>query len=163
MDKEKAFLWIKKAVSMAVFFLFYFIAIRPFRGFFSETFIQPLFDGADLNPAIQAITVEARSIYILLESSEKLFTYTPQFGFFFLFGMLGLLWLNPAKKVYAALTVALLSIELMVWVFLMIGLYVNTAGFMAADFLTLYLSPLICIGFIVGVYMVQKKGLTLKG
>lgn len=148
---------------MAVFLVVYFVAIRPFRGFFSENVIRPLFRGAESNPAIESVSFEARSVHILLESSEKIFSYTPQFGFFFLFGMLGLIWLNPNKKVYLALAGAQLSIEILVWAFLLTGMYITTAGFMAADFLMIYLSPLVSIGFIVGIYMVQKKGLYING
>jgi hypothetical protein len=148
-----------KFTSMFLMGVGYFGAIRPLRSLYNEHVVYSvLFEGvAGLGNADSAELVP-RAILLLYTrgEAELIFAYMPQFGFFFLLGMLGVFFFLPPARLILALPVMQLAIEFLVVIALAIGIHISVIGFVTADFLIVYLSPLVCLGFVVFLFARQK-------
>lgn len=137
---------------MAGFTILYFFVIRPLRGLYSEhVFFDLLLSSRSSIGNITSAIPSSRQVLItfLSNGNELLISHIPQFGFFFLCGMIGLIFFKAASKAYMGLIVFQLIIELLVFFLFWMGIHYTVAGFIISDFLMTYLSPLGCLGFIV--------------
>lgn len=153
---------LKRMGLMAGFFLLYIFGIRPLRSFFSEKVVyQGLFSSESSVGNALSVTAEARSVLItyLSGGSEISVTYIPQFGFFFLFAMLGIIFFLPPKRLYMAIIGFQAAVEGLVLLFIWTGTYVASFGFVLSDFLMVYLSPVVCLGFVVYLSIWEKSSL----
>jgi hypothetical protein len=137
----------------------YFFAIRPLRALHNEYVVYSILLNSSENWGLanEAFLVP-RSVLIHFASgeSELVLAYMPQFGFFFLFGMLGVLYFLPSIRTILILPALQAVIEVLVLVFLLAGIHFSVAGFIAADFMIVYLSPLVCLGFVVFIFAEEK-------
>ncbi len=147
-------------ISMLLMVAAYFIVIRPIRAFHNEYVVYSAMLNSSENWGLanEAFLVP-RSVLIHFASgeSELVLAYMPQFGFFFLFGMLGVLYFLPSIRMILILPALQAVIEVLVLIFLLVGIYFSVAGFIAADFLIVYLSPLVCLGFVVFIFAEEKS------
>lgn len=151
--------WLLTALIQVGTVFIYFRVIRPLRGWFSEWIGPAIFSpsSAAAEP-IQSIAKEGITIHTtyIFQGTELIFSYAPQFGFFFLIAIIGLNFYRPGVKIYLFLAGFHLIIE--VFALLLSNFAINgyPIGFIAADFLLLYLSPLISLGFILFVVLTIK-------
>ncbi len=154
--KKKLFVRFAAMLSMAAA---YFIVIRPLRALHNEYVVySALLKSAENWGLADAATIVPRSVLIHFTSgeSELVLAYMPQFGFFFLFGMLGVLFFLPSVRLMLLLPALQAAIEILVLIFLLAGIHFSAAGLIAADFLIVYLSPLVCLGIVVFIFAMEK-------
>lgn len=92
---------------------------------------------------------------------ELVYSYAPQFGFFFLLAIIGLIFFQSSRRLYLLLMVFHLLVEIIAVMSTYLGVKGFMSGFMAADFLLLYLSPLVSLGFIFVAHQ-NKKAMKKK-
>lgn len=147
------------AVQTGTVFL-YFWGIRPLRGVFSEWVGSVLFhfqsEAVGYIESIVRIGITIDTTFIF-QGTELIFSYAPQFGFFFLISVFGLNFLRPGIRIYLFLIIFHAFIEVLSLGFTAVAFNGFPIGFVIADFLLLYLSPLVSLGFILFVIL-QKKG-----
>lgn len=158
----------KRAGLMAGFFLLYIFAVRPLRALFTRNVVhRGIFSSETSTGNALEVAAETRSVLItyLAGGSEISVTYIPQFGFFFLFAMLGMIFFLPPKRFYRMLIGFQAAVELLVLILLWAGITVATLGFVLSGFLIEYLSPVGCLGFVVylSIRNRHKPLLTLSG
>jgi len=151
-------LWLKRLAGIPLFILFYFTLLRPFRNHFSTWVVDWITTG---NAADYILNVEimTRSFIVDYSALGTVLTvaYIPQFGFFFLLGMIGMIWFQSGYRLYGALTAAQIGFEILVLFSLWTGFNYSAAGLITANLLMVYLSPMVCLGFVLYLYL-QKKG-----
>jgi hypothetical protein len=150
---------------MALFFTIYVFAIRPLRDLFSSTVAGDIiFDNAGQAEGVLSAVVQTRSVIVtyLNGGTEMVLSYIPQFGFFFLLSMLGLIFFNPKLRLYGYLAGFHAGVEAAVLLSLVIGVQLTTGGFIFADFLMLYLSPLVSLGFVVYASLQSRREKALE-
>lgn len=155
---NSAMIWIKRLIGIFLFLILYFTALRPLRNRFSSWVVDWI-TGNNSADYILTLQVMVRSFIVEYQIEETVLTvaYIPQFGFFFLMGMVGVIWFQPGPKVYGALVSAQLIFEFLVLGLLWVGYQYTVAGLITANLLMVYLSPMVCLGFILFLYL-QKKG-----
>ena len=154
-----------RLAAMASFLVFYIFALRPFRNFFSKAIAGNLiFDDPESSAHLLYADIKVRSVTLsyLNGGTEMVLSYIPQFGFFFLLSMLGLFFFNPKLRLYGYLAGFHAGVEAVVLLSLVIGVHLSTAGFIFADFLMLYLSPLVSLGFVVYASLQSRREKALK-
>jgi len=150
--------WFKRLSGISLFLLFYFTALRPFRNQFSQWVVEWITEGNAAKHILE-VQIIVRSFVVEYEVWNTLLTvaYIPQFGFFFLLGMLGVIWFLPGLKIYMALIVLQTMFEILILLSLWVGYHYSSAGFVIANLSMVYLSPMVCLGFILFLYL-KKKG-----
>jgi len=148
------------AVIQTVTVFLYFWGVRPVRGMFSEWAGRLIFNPDEAAGGfIQSVVREGITIHTTysLQSTELIFSYAPQFGFFFLIAVVGLNFLRPGGRIYLLLVLFHLFVEALSLGFSALAFNGVSAGFVMADFLLQYLSPLVSLAFILFV-LLKKKG-----
>src|SRR6056297_3590910 len=124
----------------------YFWGIRPLRVAFSEWAGSVLFhfqsETVGYIESVERVGVTIDTIYIF-QGTELVFSYAPQFGFFFLISVFGLNFLRPGIRIYLFLIGFHAFIEVLSLGFTAVAFNGFPIGFVFADFLLLYLSPLV--------------------
>lgn len=146
----------KRAGWIVGFILLYFFVIRPLRGIYSEyvVFDFLLSSQASIGNITSAFHSPRQVLITFLSNGNELvISHIPQFGFFFLCGMIGLIFFNAGSKAYLGLGLFQLITELFVLFLFWLGIHYTVGGFIISDFFMTYLSPLGCLGFIVFVSM----------
>lgn len=150
----------KRCGLMAGFTVFYLFFVRPMRAIYSEYVVYEglLSSQSSIGNIISAFH-SARQVLITYMSNgnEMVMSHIPQFGFFFLCGMVGLIFFKAGRNAYLGLVVFQLVVEIFVLIFFTVGIHYTTGGFVLSDFLMTYLSPLGCLGFVVFVSMSKNK------
>lgn len=154
---EPKMIWLKRLTGISLFLFFYFIALRPFRNRFSQWVVEWITTD-NRAEYILDVQVMVRSFVVQYGIGDSVLTaaYIPQFGFFFLLGMLGVIWFLPGLKIYMALITAQIVFELLILFSLWIGYHYSVAGLVLANLLMVYLSPIVCLGFIMFLYLKHK-------
>lgn len=138
----------------------YFKGIRPLREVFGHWVETAIFSVTEPYPGYidtilrNGITINTAYTF---RDTELIFSYAPQFGFFFLITIIGLNFFKTAPRVYLTLTGFHLLAEIVALLCSYAALHGLVIGFVIADFILLYLSPLISLGFVLYVFL-QKKG-----
>jgi len=152
--------WLLMAVLQAGTIFFYFWGVRPLRGWHSEWVGSVLFrfqsEAAGYVESVERTGITIDTTYVF-QGTELVFSYAPQFGFFFLIAVLGLNFLLPRFTIYLLLTGFHFLVEICSLGFSLIAFNGYPVGFVIADFLLLYLSPLMSLGFIL-VVILRRKG-----
>jgi hypothetical protein len=152
--------WLLMAVIQTGTVLLYFLGIRPLRVLFSEWVGSAIFqlqsESVDYIESVVRVGVTIDTTFIF-QGTELVFSYAPQFGFFFLISVFGLNFLRPGIRIYLLLIIFHAFIELVSLGFTAVAFNGFPIGFVIADFLLLYLSPLVSLGFILFVIL-QKNG-----
>ena len=159
MNRKQMKNWLLTALIQVGTVFLYFWGVRPLRGIFSEwvgTLI--FFTETGTDHTIMSVVREGVTIHTtyILQGTELIFSYAPQFGFFFLIAMFGLNFLRPGVQIYMYLAAFHLFIEILTIGCSYMAFDGLTIGFVAADFLLLYLSPLISLAFILFVVLKHK-------
>lgn len=143
---------IQRVGEMTGFSVLYFYGIRPLRAYYTEKGVnEMILAGHHTLENIISIESSMRRIVLtyMSDGSEMILSYIPQLGFFFLFGILGLIFFRAGRKKYISLILFQVITEVLVLLFLWTGLQFTTTGFILSNFLMIYLSPLGCLGFVV--------------
>jgi hypothetical protein len=154
--------------SVGVFFLItviYFTVVRPLRENLTSELVFPLlFNSQEALGSAFSIHLETRSIIYsyLYGSVEATSFYMPQFGLFFLIGILGLWIYRRGFQYYIGLFGFHITAEVVVYVCIGIGFYISVSGFIISDFIILYLSPLVSLGFVVYASLQSRRERALK-
>jgi len=143
------------------FTFFYFLVIRPLRALYSEQFVWEFILSSQRS--IGNITSAFHSprhvlITYISNGNEIVLSHIPQLGFFFLCGMIGLIFFKGGRNTYISLVMFQVIVELLVFLLFWLGIHYTVAGFIISDFLMTYLSPLGCLGFVVFVSMRRSSG-----
>jgi len=157
---EKILTYAKKIIGMGGFFILYLKVIRPFRAIFSEEVVyKGLLSGEISLGNAYYIQSSARQVIITFVSGDlyMVLSYIPQFGFFFLLGMLGVIYFLPSLKVYLLYVGVLFFIEFLVLISIWVGVQFWVGGFIVSKLLIVYISPMICLGTVLFLYL-NKKG-----
>lgn len=137
---------------MGGFAVLYFLLIRPLRALYSKNVVYEILLSSQFSIGnIESAFHSSRRVLItyLNDGSEMVLSHIPQFGFFFLCGMLGLIFFNASRRSTIGLVLFQLVVELLVFFLFWVGIHYSIAGFIISDFLITYLSPLGCLGFVV--------------
>lgn len=139
----------------------YFLLIRPLRAGYGRFSLESIFNrSAEWPEYLNDITLDGITLNFYFQNSgnELVYSYAPQFGFFFLLAMLGLIFFRPPKFFYIFLILFHLVAEAVAVSATWLALNGVLAGFFMADFILLYLSPLISLGFIFTAHLTTKQG-----
>lgn len=139
----------------------YLAAWRPLRVVYAERIVNPAVRSlAGESTTVDRMTAGGKQIVIFYpygeDDGEKKLTYAPQAGFFFLVAVIGLLFVTLEPRYYGMLLAFHLGVELLVWTTLWVGLQYAVAGYVIADFLIGYFSPVVSLAFVPLLY---RKGL----
>ena len=138
----------------------YFFLIRPLRGWYGYFNLESVFYSVSEWPEyLKDITLDGITVNFFYESggNELVYSYAPQFGFFFLLAVLGLIFFRSPIRFFLLLA----AFHLMAEVLALAGTYAGVrgvlTGFIMADFILLYLSPVISLGFIFIAHQTTSK------
>lgn len=144
--------FIKKVGWMGGFAVLYFLFVRPLRDFYTEKIVYEMLLSSQFSVGnIDSAFHSARRVLItyLRDGNEMVLSLIPQFGFFFLCGVIGLIYFKASRKIYLSLILFQLIVEILVLFLFWLGIHHTITGFIISDFLITYLSPLGCLGFVV--------------
>lgn len=137
----------------------YFLLIRPLRAWYGRLHLELIFQRAAEWPKyLNDITLDGITLNFYFQNggNELVYSYAPQFGFFFLLALLGLIFFRPPKFFYIYLILFHLMAEVVAVSATWLALNGILAGFFIADFILLYLSPLVSLGFVVAAHLTVK-------
>lgn len=138
----------------------YFMVIRPIRRWYGYFNLESLFYSVNEWPAyLNDITLDGLTVnfYYLGGGSELVYSYAPQFGFYFLLAITGLIFLQAPLRFYLMLSAFHLFAELVAVAGTYSGIMGIRGGFILADFILLYLSPLVSLGFVFIAHRLTRK------
>lgn len=138
----------------------YFFLIRPIRGWYSSFNLESVFYSVREWPEyLKEITLDGLTVnfYYINGGNELVYSYAPQFGFFFLLAVVGLIFFKAPVRLYLFLSLFHLIAEILALAGTYSGLKGILAGFITADFILLYLSPLVSLGFILIAHQLHKR------
>lgn len=149
---------LKRVGGMAGFILLYFSTVRPLRALYSEEIVyERIFTSQYSIGNVTSASHSPREVLITYMSNgtEIVMYHIPQLGFFFLCGMLGLIFFKASRRAFIGLIFFQVAIEILVVLLFLLGIHYTVSGFIVSDFLMNYLSPLGCLGFVV--YVSSRK------
>lgn len=146
-------LW-KKLIWTGVVIVLYFVVWRPIRGGLLTLVTNPIIENFQETHRTDLKIRQFNSLSLYVEFQDahnyKDFMFKIAGGSFFLFGIIGLIFLSD-KPFDLFLPYFLLQIGLIILtiLFLWIGLFYWTVGIQIVDWFGRYLEPLINLGFVV--------------
>lgn len=141
----------------------YFFLIRPIRSWYGSFNLESVFYSVSEWPEyLKEITLDGLTVnfYYINGGNELVYSYAPQFGFFFLLAVVGLIFFRPPLRLFLLLSLFHLIAEAVVLAGTYSGIKGVLAGFIIADFILLYLSPLVSLGFILIAHQLRKSSRT---
>lgn len=159
----------KKLIATLLFQLLavaaYFFLVRPFRGWYGYFILEnTIYTVREWPSYLNDITLDGITLNFFYTSggNELVYSYAPQFGFFFLLAVVGMIFFRAPGRLYLFLSLFHLLAETVALGSTWAGVRGFLAGFIIADFILLYLSPLISLGFVFIAHQISRKreGLT---
>lgn len=132
--------------------MLYFFIVRPMRALYSDEVVYKILLSSQYSVGnIASALTGVRKVGITYFTGNTVtdLSYIPQFGFFFLCGIMGLIFYDARRNAFTGLILFQLAVEMLVLFFIWLGIYYSVTGFILSDFLMTYLSPLGCLGFVV--------------
>lgn len=137
----------------------YFFLVRPIRGWYGYFNLETVFYSVPEWPEyLKEVTLDGLTVnfYYISSGNELVYSYAPQFGFFFLLAVVGLILFRAPVRMFLLLSLFHLIAEILALAGTCSGLMGILAGFIIADFILLYLSPLVSLVFILIAHQVRK-------
>ena len=137
---------------MTGFTAIYFILVRQIRTFYSKEVVYEMLlnSQGSIGNIVSAFHSPRRVLITYMnDGHEIMLSHIPQFGFFFLCGIIGLIFINASRSTYIGLISFQFVVEFLVFSLVWLGIHYSVTGFIISGFLMAYLSPLGCLGFVV--------------
>ncbi|MDZ7714581.1 MAG: hypothetical protein U5J95_00030 [Balneolaceae bacterium] len=154
---------VRKAALMLLVIVAYFLMMRPAREYYHTHAVWPLAahwidSGADTSTSLEPKSSKSFYLTFSMDETQKQIVYSPQAGFFWLLATLSLIFITLKWHYYLFLFILHLIFEGVVVAGLWAGAACSPLGFIVADFIISYLSPVISLGMIPTVLLYRNKG-----
>jgi hypothetical protein len=165
-NRSRPFFYYGSRILLAVgIFLFYLYAIRPARKAFVQQAALPMVTPHYDNPSTPFTIVNkgaALTFTFTWHGESKTVRYQPQFGFFFLIAVIGLLFITLRPKWYLVLAAFHLLAMLLVTTVLYFSRFGWYPGFIIIDFFISYLIPGLTFIYVALVLNMKTEGSLLQ-